>query len=117
MSNANLLDKYFFQIPIKSNDVRLKLAVIVESNHQQTGFIVDELMGQQQTVIKSLGETFKNIPGLTGGTILSDGWVGIILDVDGLLKSMLAEKGKPSKQVTNQDWLPVANETHLTMQN
>ncbi len=107
----------FFQIPIKSNDVRLKLAVIVESNHQQTGFIVDELMGQQQTVIKSLGETFKNIPGLTGGTILSDGCVGIILDVDGLLKSMLAEKGKPSKQVTNQDWLPVANETHLTMQN
>ncbi|HAS16609.1 MAG TPA: hypothetical protein DCR39_01615, partial [Nitrospiraceae bacterium] len=45
--------------------------------------MVDELVGQQQVVIKTLGDTFKNIKGIAGGTILGDGKVGLILDVRG----------------------------------
>jgi two-component system chemotaxis sensor kinase CheA len=68
-----------------------RLAVIVESDGKKVGIPVDELLGQQQIVIKGLGEAFKNIIGLTGGAILSDGNVGMILDVDGLLKCLHLE--------------------------
>jgi len=68
-----------------------RLAVIVESDGKKVGVPVDELLGQQQIVIKGLGESFKNIAGLTGGAILSDGNVGMILDVDGLIKSLNTE--------------------------
>jgi two-component system chemotaxis sensor kinase CheA len=68
-----------------------RLAVIVESDGKKLGIPVDELLGQQQIVIKGLGESFKNIAGLTGGAILSDGNVGMILDVDGLMKSLHLE--------------------------
>jgi two-component system chemotaxis sensor kinase CheA len=71
-----------------------RLAVIVESDGKKMGIPVDELLGQQQIVIKSLGESFKNIPGLTGGAILSDGNVGMILDVDGLLKCLQQEESR-----------------------
>lgn len=68
-----------------------RLAVIVESGGRKAGLPVDELLGQQQVVIKGLGETMKQIPGLSGGAILSDGTVGVILDVDGLLKALQTE--------------------------
>ena len=48
--------------------------------------MIDELVGRQQVVIKSLGETMKNIPGISGGAIMPDGRVGLILDVGGLLR-------------------------------
>ncbi|MDB5104608.1 MAG: hypothetical protein JWP91_2297 [Fibrobacteres bacterium] len=67
-----------------------KLAVIVETGNRKAGLLVDELLGQQQVVIKGLGETLKQIPGLSGGAILSDGTVGIILDTDGLMNSLRA---------------------------
>jgi two-component system chemotaxis sensor kinase CheA len=60
------------------------LAVVVESGGQQFALLVDELLGQQQIVIKSLGESLRNLPGLTGGAIMPDGRVGLILDVNGL---------------------------------
>ncbi len=69
-----------------------RLAVIVESKGRKAGLPVDELLGQQQVVIKGLGESFKHIPGLTGGAILSDGTVGVILEVDELLQSLRTEK-------------------------
>jgi two-component system chemotaxis sensor kinase CheA len=47
---------------------------------------VDELIGKQEVVIKNLGETFRDVPGVAGGAILGDGRVGLILDVDGLYK-------------------------------
>lgn len=71
-----------------------RLAVIVESEGKKIGIPVNELLGQQQIVIKGLGESFKNIPGLTGGAILSDGNVGMILDVDGLMKCLLTEDAR-----------------------
>ena len=43
------------------------------------------MLGKQELVVKSLGETFKDSPGLMGCAILSDGRVGLILDVEGIM--------------------------------
>ena len=56
---------------------------------------VDELLGKQEVVIKSLGEMFKNIRGIAGGAILGDGRIGLILDTGGLLSLV----GKMTSQV------------------
>ena len=49
--------------------------------------MVDELIGKQEVVIKSLGETLKDIPGVAGGAILGDGRVGLILDLEGIFRA------------------------------
>lgn len=59
------------------------LLVVVEFNDQRCCLLVDELLGQQQVVIKSLGG-FGRLPGVSGGAILGDGRVALILDVGGL---------------------------------
>jgi len=48
--------------------------------------MVDEILGQQQVVIKSIEENFRKVDGVAGATILGDGTVGLILDVRGLMK-------------------------------
>jgi two-component system chemotaxis sensor kinase CheA len=48
--------------------------------------LVDDLLGKQEVVIKSLGEALKNIPGLSGCAVLGDGRVGLILDIDGIFR-------------------------------
>lgn len=57
------------------------LVVIVETNNNKYGLVVDELIGQQQVVIKSLDENSKSIDGISGATILGDGKVSLILDM------------------------------------
>jgi len=57
------------------------LLVIVDDGAQRTALMVDELLGQQQVVAKPLGEALGRIPGFSGGAILGDGRVGLILDV------------------------------------
>ena len=61
------------------------LVIIVESDEKVYGLMVDDLLGQQQVVIKNLGKRFKGLPGISGGTILGDGRVGLILDVSGVV--------------------------------
>ena len=53
--------------------------------------VIDELIGRQQVVIKSLGDTMKEIPGIAGGAIMPNGRVGLILDVGGLVKHANAD--------------------------
>jgi two-component system chemotaxis sensor kinase CheA len=48
--------------------------------------MVDEILGQQQVVIKSMEQNFRKIDGIAGATILGDGTVGFILDVRGLIE-------------------------------
>ena len=55
--------------------------MLIGDGRSQTALLVDELLGQQQVVAKSLGEAMGRIPGLAGGAILGDGRVGLILDV------------------------------------
>lgn len=61
------------------------LVVVVENGDRACGLLVDELVGQQQVVVKSLGERLKHVEGVSGGAILGDGTVGLILDVPGVL--------------------------------
>ncbi|MCK6571317.1 chemotaxis protein CheA [Myxococcota bacterium] len=61
------------------------LVVLVEGMGQRRGLVVDELLGRQEVVIKSLGESLGKISGVAGGAILGDGRVGLILDVRDVL--------------------------------
>lgn len=59
-----------------------RLLVVVEADGQRAGIVVDDLLAQQQIVIKSLETNFRSVPGLSGATILGDGSVAMILDVN-----------------------------------
>lgn len=73
-----------FGVQARSEDPCESLLIVAESSSQRFCIMVDELIGKQEVVIKSLGEALKNIPGVAGGAILGDGHVGLILDVDGV---------------------------------
>ncbi|MDO8139958.1 MAG: chemotaxis protein CheA [Candidatus Brocadiales bacterium] len=65
------------------------LILIVEGEGKRCGVLVDDLLGQQQIVIKSLGEQFRNVRGVSGSAILGDGCVSLILDVGGIMNMAL----------------------------
>ncbi len=60
------------------------LIMVVEHDGERRALLVDDILGKQEIVIKSLGPLFQKLNGLAGGTILGDGRVGLILDVAGL---------------------------------
>ncbi|WBY02461.1 chemotaxis protein CheA [Ramlibacter tataouinensis] len=62
------------------------IAVIVEAEGQRVALVVDELVGQQQIVVKSLEANFRRVPGLSGATVMGDGSVALILDVSHLVR-------------------------------
>jgi two-component system chemotaxis sensor kinase CheA len=61
------------------------ILLILESEGERVAVMVDEILGQQQVVIKSMEHNFRKVEGIAGATILGDGTVGFILDVRGLL--------------------------------
>jgi two-component system chemotaxis sensor kinase CheA len=71
-----------FHVQPKSEDPLAGVLVVAEVEGQRFCVLVDELIGKQEVVIKTLGETFKNVTGVAGGAILGDGRVGLILDLD-----------------------------------
>ena len=75
-----------FGVAPRSEDPCESLLIVAESEGKCFCLMVDELIGKQEVVIKGLGETFRNTPGVAGGAILGDGRVGLILDMDGLYK-------------------------------
>lgn len=60
------------------------LVVTVEYDGKYMSLLLDELLGKEEVVIKSMGEMMKKIPGIAGGAIMSDGRVGLILDMAGI---------------------------------
>ncbi|MCU0823752.1 MAG: chemotaxis protein CheW [Leptospira sp.] len=60
--------------------------VIVNYKTRKLGFMVDDLIGKHETVIKSLGKNFKDVQGLTGATIMGDGTIILVLDIPGLVE-------------------------------
>jgi two-component system chemotaxis sensor kinase CheA len=75
-----------FSIAGSNQDSDNRLVVVIEDdNKKRAGLIIDELIGRQQIVIKSLGETMKDIPGISGAAIMPNGQVGLILDVGGVV--------------------------------
>lgn len=61
--------------------------VIVSVGTQRVGFVVDELVGQEEVVIKPLGKMLNGTPGMAGATITGDGTIALILDVPSMLKN------------------------------
>ncbi len=82
---------------IEPNAKRLAdgLLVVVQSERRRVGLFVDELLGQQQVVIKSLEKNFRKLQGFSGATILGDGTVSLIIDVPGLVRQHLQGTGTP----------------------
>jgi two-component system chemotaxis sensor kinase CheA len=76
-----------FGIESDSTELFRGLLTIVESDGRRAGILVDELLAQQQVVIKSLEANFRQLPGLSGATMLGDGHVALILDIPGLMAS------------------------------
>jgi len=65
--------------------------VVVRYGDYKIGMMVDELFGEFQTVIKPLGEVFRNVPGISGGTILGSGEIALIFDVPKLMEHKIRE--------------------------
>jgi two-component system chemotaxis sensor kinase CheA len=74
-----------FDVEPRTRQLTEALTVIVEHEGRLAALMVDELLGQQQVVIKSLEANFKKVEGVAGATILGDGRVALILDVPGLV--------------------------------
>lgn len=75
-----------FNIDIENHKDSESIVVVVETDGEKVGVVVDELLGQQQVVIKSLEENYKKVDGISGATILGDGTVALIIDVSGMSK-------------------------------
>jgi len=70
----------------RTTNIQEGLMVVVEGDGKRAGLFVDELLGQQQVVIKSLESNYKRVEGISGATILGDGSVALILDIPGLIR-------------------------------
>lgn len=68
-----------------AKEIKDGLVMVVDSNNDKIGLLVDELLSQQQVVIKSLEDNYNRVPGVSGATILGDGTVALIIDVTGLV--------------------------------
>jgi two-component system chemotaxis sensor kinase CheA len=67
------------------------LVVIIEGSGRRVGLLVDEVIAQQQVVIKSMGEGVGDVPFVSGAAVLSDGRVGLIVNVEGIV-SLIVER-------------------------
>ncbi|MBS0308604.1 MAG: chemotaxis protein CheA [Proteobacteria bacterium] len=75
-------------------DATKGIVIILESDGKKAGLFVDELVGQQQVVVKNLESNYRKVAGISGATILGDGSVALIIDVAALLRS--------SRQLNNE---------------
>jgi two-component system chemotaxis sensor kinase CheA len=81
-----------FSLQPEYTDPTKSILLILETEGERVAVMVDEILGQQQVVIKSMEQNFHKVDGIAGATILGDGTVGFILDVRGLIEmSRLAE--------------------------
>jgi two-component system, chemotaxis family, sensor kinase CheA len=76
-----------FGVEPRSHNLHEGLLMIVEGEGGRVGLFVDDLLGQQQVVIKSLETNYRRVDGVSGATILGDGSVALILDVPGLIRA------------------------------
>jgi two-component system chemotaxis sensor kinase CheA len=67
-------------------DIERGIVVVIEGEGRRVGLLVDDLLGQQQAVVKSLEAHYRRVQGISGATILSDGSVALIVDVIGTVR-------------------------------
>ena len=93
---ANVRDSIVPYIPLREhfgiskNRPDIEQIVITAINGSKVGFVVDSVIGEHQTVIKTLGPMYRDVQGLSGATILGDGSVALILDLGVLYKAVEA---------------------------
>ncbi|MEX1168348.1 MAG: chemotaxis protein CheW, partial [Hydrogenophaga sp.] len=75
-----------FNVPRFEFNASSPIMVVVESDGARVALMVDELLGQQQVVIKNLESNYRKVPNVSGATILGDGKVALILDTSGLVR-------------------------------
>ena len=81
---------------------RRENVVIVACGKERVGLVVDQLAGQCQTVIKPLGELFRPLKGIAGSTVLGNGEVALIIDLQGLLELQKLRVGGADPQPSPQ---------------
>lgn len=81
-----------FSLQPEHTDAAKGILLILETEGERVAVMVDEILGQQQVVIKSMEQNFRKVEGIAGATILGDGTVGFILDVRGLME--IARRGE-----------------------
>ena len=74
------------EFAITDEPPEIEQVVVTAVNGHQVGFVVDRVIGEHQTVIKSLGRMYREVQGLSGATILGDGKVALILDIPQLIQ-------------------------------
>ncbi|MES1923806.1 chemotaxis protein CheA [Salinisphaera sp. T31B1] len=82
-----------FDVPAARTDLSRGIVMVVQSEGRPFALFVDELIGQQQVVVKNLETHYRKVPGVSAATILGDGSVALILDV--LALSRLARRPPP----------------------
>lgn len=78
-----------------------RLLVVVEGGGETVGLVVEEMLGQQQVVVKSLETNFKRMQGIAGATVLGDGTVALIVDIDGLIRLSRQAARRPALVAVN----------------
>nr|WP_315214972.1 chemotaxis protein CheA [uncultured Duganella sp.] len=76
-----------FDITPRFTDPTQGIVVIIETDGRKAGLFIDDLVGQQQVVVKNLESNYRKVAGISGATILGDGGVSLILDVAALIRS------------------------------
>ena len=75
-----------FQVPRRDTAKQSDIMVVVEAEGSRVALLVDELLGQQQVVVKNLEANYRKVPNVSGATILGDGTVALILDTSALVR-------------------------------
>lgn len=75
-----------FQVPRYDSDKVSDIMVVIEADSSRVVLLVDELLGQQQVVVKNLESNYRKVPNVSGATILGDGKVALILDTGALVR-------------------------------
>ena len=75
-----------FQVPRFDSDKTSDIMVVIEAEGSRVVLLVDELLGQQQVVVKNLESNYRKVPNVSGATILGDGKVALILDTGALVR-------------------------------
>jgi two-component system chemotaxis sensor kinase CheA len=78
--------EHIFQVPRFEFNATSPIMVVVEADGARVALMVDELIGQQQVVIKNLESNYRKVPNISGATILGDGKVALILDTSSLVR-------------------------------
>ncbi len=101
--NVPVLPVYqLFNLPANNTELSNALLVVVEADGQKVGLMVDDLLAQQQVVIKSLKDNYQQVEGISGATILGDGSVAMILDIPGMINIALQKAQYEQKQLEQE---------------